>query len=139
MLCVIRKRMTALLSIAALLPLALQGAIAPATPAPRNLSDLPVIEAAAPRCGIAFAVVEGWQNAGDPRGGAWPVMTATGAREFFVVAMARLMDARGLTREDEMQMVAVEMDRHAADNGVAVASMMPACLVLLEGSGIQAS
>ena len=121
------------------LPLALQGAAAAAQPAPppQSLADLSVIEATAPRCGIAFAVVEGWQGADDPRGRAYPPMASNGGREFFVVAMARLMDARSLTREDVMRMVALELDRHKADDYAAIDAMMPACLALLQSSGIE--
>lgn len=122
-------------------PLALQAApVSPgAAPAdkPATLSDLPVTEATAPRCGIAFASVEGWQEADDPRGEEWPEIASSGAREFFVVAMARLIDARGLTREDIMRLVEAEVAAHDADGGVAIAAMMPACLALLETSGIQ--
>lgn len=117
-------------------PLTLQAATA--TPAkPQSLADLPITSSTAPRCGIAFAVVEGWQSADDPRGEAWPDIASAGGREFFVVAMARLIDSHGLEREDVSKLVEAEVARHMADNGDAVAAMMPACLALLETSGIQ--
>ncbi|MHA7820993.1 MAG: hypothetical protein ACX930_15205 [Erythrobacter sp.] len=118
-------------------PLALQAATAAPSDKPATFSDLPVAEATAPRCGIAFASVEGWQEAGDPRGEEWPVIADLGAREFFVVAMARLIDMRGLTREDIMRLVEAEVAAHDADGGAAIVAMMPACLALLETSGIQ--
>lgn len=117
-------------------PLALQAAtVTPAKPA--TLADLPITASTAPRCGIAFAMVDGWQAAGDPRGAAWPNIAEAGGREFFVVAMARLIDSHGLEREDISRLVEAEVARHQADNGEAVAAMMPACLSLLETSGIQ--
>ena len=51
--------------------------------------------------------------------------------------MARLIDSHGLEREDVSKLVEAEVARHMADNGDAVAAMMPACLALLETSGIQ--
>lgn len=118
-------------------PLALQAATAAPADKPATFSDLPVTEATAPRCGIAFATVEGWQNTDDPRGNEWPRIASTGAKEFFVVAMARLIDSQGLTREDIMRLVEAEVAAHDADGGAAITAMMPACLALLETSGIQ--
>lgn len=118
-------------------PLALQAAAAAPAEKPATFSDLPVTEATGPRCGVAFAEVADWQKSGDPRGQAWPDLAAAGAQEFFVVAMARLMDARGLTREDIVRLVQTEVAAHDADNGAAIEAMMPACLMLLESSGIQ--
>lgn len=131
--------MTSTLLAALAAPLALQ-ASAPPPPAPEKpatLADLPIEQSTAPRCGIAFALVEEWQAAGDPRGAEWPTLQGTGAREFFVVAMARLIDAQALEREDVRRIVAAEVERHKADDGAAVAAMMPACLALLESSGIK--
>ena len=51
--------------------------------------------------------------------------------------MARLIDAQALEREDVRRLVAAEVERHKADDGAAVAAMMPACLALLESSGIK--
>lgn len=122
-------------------PLALQAATtqphAQAPAKPQSLADVPITESTAPRCGIAFAMVDGWQNAGDPRGNPWPNIANAGGREFFVVAMARLIDSQGLEREDISRLVDFEVARHRADNGEAIAAMMPACLSLLETSGIQ--
>lgn len=118
-------------------PLALQAATAAPADKPETLSDLPVTQATAPRCGIAFASVEGWQASDDPRGMQWPDIASSGAKEFFVVAMARLIDAHGLTRDDVTRLVQAEIAAHDADGGAAIEAMMPACLALLETSGIQ--
>ncbi|EAQ28928.1 hypothetical protein NAP1_15053 [Erythrobacter sp. NAP1] len=115
-------------------PLALQAAPAPDAAKPATLEDLPVTEATAPRCGVAFATLEGWQKSGDPRGSEWPTMTETGGREFFVVAMVRLMDTYALNREDVTRLVQSEVARHEADGGEAVKAMLPACLTLLDAT-----
>lgn len=128
--------MASLLIATLLAPLALQAATQEPLPAPATLAELPIAEATFPRCGIAFATLEGWQKSGDPRGRNWPDMATSGGREFFVVAMARLMDARGLTREDIERLVVAEVASHEADNGNAVEAMMPACMALLRSSGL---
>ena len=120
------------------LPLALQAAPVEATPpALADIADLPIEEATAPRCGLACGFVEGWQESGDPRGENWPDIASSGAREFFVRAMVRLIDAYGLEREDVMRLVQNESKRHEADNGAAIEAMLPACLALLETSSPQ--
>ena len=130
--------MTSLLLAAFVAPLALQAA--PSAPAkPATLEDLPVTEATAPRCGVAFATLEGWQKSGDPRGEEWPAVAETGGREFFVVAMVRLMDAYSLDREDVTRLVQAEVARHEADSGEALKAMLPACLTLLEATNAPAS
>lgn len=111
--------------------LALQSAPA-AADKPSSFADLPIEQATAPRCGVAFAIVQGWQNSGDPRGAQWPTIEDMQGREFFVVAMARLIDRHGLEQEDVTRLVQAELSRHSADNGEAVNAMMPACLALLE-------
>ena len=120
--------------------LALQGAAsAQSEPLekPAQFSDLPVEEATAPRCGVAFGFVEGWQETDDPRGEKWPDIASSGAREFFVRAMVGLIDAYGLEREDVTRLVNNESKRLEADNGAAIEAMLPACLALLETSSPQ--
>lgn len=117
-------------------PFALQAA----TPAPAKLSsfaDLSIEEGTAPRCGVAFAIVQGWQKAGDTRGGAWPNMEEAGAREFFLGAMVRLIDTYGLERSDVTRLVQAETQRHQTDDFASVDAMMPGCLVLLQGVSSQ--
>ena len=127
---------TALLT--ALAPALLAQASA-AAPPPASLTDfaqLPATEAAAPRCAIAFGLVGQWQQAGEPRGRAWPDMAATGGREFFVQAMAQLMDARRLDRAALIAMVARESERLQAAGDDTIAAMMPACLSLKAAAGL---
>lgn len=113
------------------LPLALQAA-APEKPA--SFEDLSVEEATAPRCGVAFAIAQGWQEAGDARGESLPDMEDANAREFFLTAMVRLIDRYSLERADVTALVQAETARHRANDFADVASMMPACLVLLDAS-----
>ncbi len=105
---------------------------APNSDKPASLADLPIQQATAPRCGIAFAIVQGWQDQADPRGEAWPAINQGKGREFFVVAMARLSDDYNLTNEDVTRLTLAEVERLSAQNGQAVSAMMPACLTLLD-------
>ena len=102
------------------------------SPKPTSLADLPITQATAPRCGIAFAIVQGWQDQADPRGEEWPAIDQVKGREFFVVAMARLIDDYNLTNEDVTRLTRAEVERLSAQNGEAVIAMMPACLTLLD-------
>jgi hypothetical protein len=110
---------------------------APAAPPPiTDLAQLPVTEATAPRCAIAFAIVGQWQKAGEERGKQWPDMETGGAREFFVQAMAGLMDARSLDRDALLALVAREAERLRAEGDGAIAAMMPACLNVKQSAGL---
>ncbi len=103
-------------------------------PAITELAQLPLAQSTAARCGIAFAAVQQWQAADDPRGASWPDMQAASAREFFVRAMAQIMDEHALEREDVSRLVQAEFERHQADKGDAIAAMMPGCLLALEAA-----
>jgi len=116
-------------------PFTLQAAT-PVQIKPATFADLSIEEATEPRCGVAFAIVQGWQEAGDARGGAWPSMAEAGAREFFLTAMVRLIDRYSLGRSDVTQLVEVETQRHESDKFASVEAMMPGCLVLLESASI---
>lgn len=121
-------------NIAALaLPIALQAA-APASDKPASLADLSVEEATAPRCGMAFGIVQGWQEAGNQRGTAFPSMKEANAREFFLRAMVRLIDRYNLERPDVARLVEAETQRYESDNFTSVEAMMPACLILLDAA-----
>lgn len=101
------------------------------------LDDLPIEQAAAARCAIAFAMVSRWQKVGDPRGAAYPDMETGGGREFFVRTMAQLMDATGLTREGVAQLTLREVE--ASDNPAGEArlkAMMPACQMMKSAAGL---
>jgi len=106
-------------------------------PAPiTDLAQLPITEATAPRCAIAFAIVSQWQQEGDPRGQGWPYMQTGGAREFFVQAMAALMDAQRLDRSALLGVVARESERLQADGDDRIGAMMPACLSIKQAAGL---
>jgi hypothetical protein len=83
------------------------------------------------RCSAAFAVGATLQQHG--QAGDWPPLASRG-REFFVRAMAQLMDDTGRTREQVAEAVAVQAkqlsDRAALD------AAMPPCLLLLDASGL---
>jgi hypothetical protein len=125
--------------------LALQAA--PMTPAPDpapappssviDLDTLPVAQATAARCAIAFATVSRWQKSGEARGSAYPDMETTGGREFFVQAMVQLMDTANLTRDDIMALATQEVAANSTAEGEErLAAMMPACLMLKSAAGL---
>jgi hypothetical protein len=110
---------------------------AAANPPPlTDLAQLPVTEATAPRCAIVFALVGQWQKAGEERGRAWPDMETSGGREFFVQAMAQLMDARALDREALLGLVARESERLQGEGDERIAAMMPSCLSIKQAAGL---
>jgi hypothetical protein len=106
--------------------LALQAAPA----APPNLSQE---DRALLRCSAAFALVAEGQAKGNAAAKKWPPVEVRG-REFFVRALARLMDATGLDRGGISQLVGAEAQA-IWDNGE-VEKVMPACLVMLDASGV---
>jgi hypothetical protein len=102
-----------------------------------NLDELPVAQATTARCALAFATVSRWQKSGEARGSAYPDMETTGGREFFVQAMAQLMDAAELTREDILTLATREVEANSTTEGEErLAAMMPACLMLKSASGL---
>ncbi len=101
-----------------------------------DLSQLPITEATAPRCAIVFALVGQWQKAGEERGRTWPDMETNGGREFFVQAMAQLMDARALDREALLGLVARESERLQGEGDARIAAMMPSCLSIKQAAGL---
>lgn len=111
-------------------------AAAPAPAPVTSLDELPIAEATAPRCAIAFALVGQWQKAADPRGSAWPDMETGGGREFFVQAMAELMDARALDRTALLDVVARETERLQAAGDDRITGMMPGCLMIKQAAGL---
>ena len=102
-----------------------------------NLDELPVAQATAARCAIAFATISRWQKSGEERGSAYPDMETTGGREFFVQAMAQLMDAAELTREDILTLASRQVEANSTPEGEArLTAMMPACLMLKSAAGL---
>ena len=123
--------------VAAVLLLTMQSA----SPAPppvviEDLSQLPVQEAAAPRCGVVFAVIEGQQAGGSERAKQWPDLAKNNGREFFVRAMAKLMDDRGLNRATIAQLVAREREKLAADDYKTAYQLMEPCLLMKQSAGL---
>lgn len=134
--------MTVLASISASVLLTLQAAPpAPdspdaAAPTITDLSQLPIEQAAAPRCGVAFAIMEGIQQAGDERAKQWPDIETSGGREFFVQAVGKLMADNGLDEQSVLNLVEREVARLSSDNYERAHEMMPPCLLMLEASGL---
>jgi hypothetical protein len=121
--------------------LALQDAPAPPPAAPPTppvtIENLPIEQAAAARCAIAFATVGRWQREGDARGQAYPDMEAGGGREFFVQVMAKLMDDAGLTREDVIALVTRGVEEQSGPGGAErVAALMPPCRMMKSAAGL---
>jgi len=102
-----------------------------------SIEELPIEQSAAPRCAVAFAIVGGWQSSGDARGSAYPDMASEGGREFFVRAMAGLMEAQGLTREAATAIIMREVRRLSTEQGATqIEAMMPACLLMKRSTGL---
>jgi hypothetical protein len=110
---------------------------APEPNAPVSLDSLPIEQAGAARCAIAFATVSRWQKAGDARGSGYPDIETTGGREFFVRVMVKLMDDAGLTREDiaALSVRGVE-ENQAPDGAERIKTMMPACELMKSAAGL---
>jgi hypothetical protein len=110
--------------------LALQSAPGAAAPDPAPLSQE---NRALLRCAAAFALVANAQRNGDREAQQWPALGARG-REFFVRAMAQVMDASGLDRAGIAQLAGKEAETLKASGEVA--KVMPSCLLMLEAAGI---
>ncbi len=106
--------------------LALQSA--PAEPAPLSQENRALL-----RCAAAFALVAQGQAAGDAAAKAWPDLSVRG-REFFVRAMARLMDETGRDRAGIAALANAEAQALTASGDVA--KIMPSCIVMLDASGV---
>lgn len=110
--------------------LALQSAPTTAVPEPAPLSQE---DRALLRCAATFAIVAEGQAKGNAAAKKWPPIEARG-REFFVRALAQLMDTTGRDRAGISQLVTAEAqglwDRGEVDK------IMPSCLVMLEASGL---
>ena len=106
--------------------LALQAA--PAEPPPLSQENRALL-----RCAVAFAMVSGGQANGDAQALKWPGLGTRG-REFFVRAMAQLMDATGRDRAAISALANTEAQALAANDEVG--RIMPSCLLMLEASGV---
>lgn len=101
-----------------------------------DLSQLPVEEAAAPRCGIVFAFVDGAQKADDPRAKDWPDIEKANGKEFFVRAMAKLMEDRNLTRDQLSTIVSNEINKLVTDEFVIVNQLKQPCMMMKKAAGL---
>lgn len=84
------------------------------------------------RCAAAFALVAKAQEEGEEASQKWPELGARG-REFFVRALAQVMDDTGYDREGIARAAGVEADEIQKSGDLD--KIMPACLLLLENSG----
>jgi len=114
---------------------ALQAAPPADRAAPTTLEDLSLEQAASLRCAVAFAYVSSWQDDDDPRGADFPAMEEQGGREFFVRALAQLMDDRGLDRRGVFDLVALQTEAFKQDEAQ-IGQIMPACLMMKRSAGL---
>jgi hypothetical protein len=115
------------LMVAALAALVASAASAQEAPA-LNLEQKTLV-----RCSAAFALAANLQESGDKSLGEIPELRARG-QEYFVRAMAALMDQTGLGREAISALLKAEVGTLA--EGDALAKAMPPCIVSLETSGL---
>jgi hypothetical protein len=87
------------------------------------------------RCGVAFAIVAQQQQAGDPAALAYPAMDPRG-KEFFVRFMAGLMEDPRFSRDYVTGLAMRETQELTRGGPDALATVMPACLQLLDLSGV---
>ena len=103
-----------------------------AEPAPLSLESRTAL-----RCSAAFAIVADGQARGNKDALVWPALGERG-REFFVRTSARVMDDTGMDRAavaNELQTQAQELWESGGLGGK-IGQVMPACLLLLEASGV---
>lgn len=100
---------------------------------PSAAPQLTAQQSATLRCSAAFAIIAQGQVNGNAAALAYPPMKERG-REFFVRSAARLMDEHTLDRGAIQDLVARQA-QDLADEG-AVEEVMPACLMMLDASGI---
>ena len=105
-------------------------------PAPTmEVVDLPIEQQTALRCGVAIAIATEAQRARNAEGRDWPdLVEGNRGREFFVRSMARLMDDTGMAREDIALRGRKEAEHLAQDGNLD--AVMPACLLMMEASGL---
>ncbi|MEE1878489.1 hypothetical protein [Altererythrobacter litoralis] len=118
--------------IAAAIGLAAQ-ATAPVVPATPPAAPLSQENKALVRCSAAFALVSFGQESGNAEAQKWPATDPRG-REFFVRALAQVMDETGLQRDAVAGLVQAEAQRLLDE--AQVDAVMPACLTMLEASGV---
>ncbi len=90
------------------------------------------------RCGVAFGMVAGYQEREEAPGAAYPAMEQRGM-EFFVQTMAKIMEDERFTREVVTSLIGTEMkyfDYGSEEGYDSIQSVMPACLAILDASGL---
>ena len=106
---------------------------APARLAQTETAQMTQEHSALLRCSAAFALVSYGQANGDEASMAWPPIDPEG-REFFVRALAKIIDETGMTREQVSQLAEAEAQRLIDEN--LLDSVMPGCLLMLDASGV---
>ena len=114
-----------------LAPIAL--VLAQATSAPA-LPPLTLEQASALRCSVAFGLVHMGQRDGVPGFDDYPAMGERG-QEFFVRTTAKLMDELDADRATIVALVKRESEE-LGTSPERVGEVMPACLMMLEASGL---
>ena len=106
-------------------------------PAPPTITMSPIPleirQQTALRCSVAIAMAAEQQRMGSAEDKSWPDLTTRG-REYFVRSMAQLMDETGATREGIALYARPEVE--ALKQPGRLAEVMPACLVMLDASGL---
>lgn len=110
-----------------------QPAAAEGAPPATALVPLSQENAALMRCSAAFALVSFGQASRTEASQKWPAIDPRG-REFFVRALAKVMDDTGMGRDEVAQLASAEAKRLLDQDQVD--EVMPACLLMLEGSGV---
>lgn len=85
------------------------------------------------RCSAAFALVSYGQANGEEGAQKWPTIDPQG-REFFVRALARIIDETGLDRDQVSQLAQAEA-QELIDSEL-LEEIMPGCLLMLETAGL---
>lgn len=122
--------------------LMLQDAPTPRVPAPPppetiTMDDLPIEQAAAARCAVAFATLARWQQDADPRAAGFAAGAGSGGREFFVQVIARVMDDAGLTRAHVQALTTREFTANDTPEGAGrIKAMLPACQMMKSAAGL---
>lgn len=99
-----------------------------------DLPNLTLEQKTALRCSVAFALVHNGQKAGDAYLQDYAELGERGL-EFAVQATAQLMDEAGVDREGLSLLVNREAEE-LRGNPQAVRDVMPACVMLLDASGL---
>lgn len=116
------------------IPAASQGGDAPAVAV--ELAPLPLDQQTALRCSAAIAIATERQRAGKETPADWPnLLENERGREFFVRSLAKVMDETGLTRDGIAAHGRKEAKELLGEPG-RLEEIMPACLALLELSGL---